>query len=400
MRKDIDRILADKKLDSMFFYSESSKNANMYYLTGFLAPDPFLFLKKVDGDPLIVINQMELPRAKEESKVKDVRSYFDYDYRKIVKSVSDPKTGGMKFIAAVAKKELGTRKPIYVSPNFPVMLSDFLRNEGLKIQPVFDVVEKARETKEPEETDAVKSVQDAVEEATSNAIEFIARAEVGSDGTLFFREGGKKQKLTAGRVRAVFDHTFADRGCVAEEETIIACGPKGAVPHYSGDAGDVLKANQPIVLDVFPRSVKRRYVSDMTRTIVKGKASEAVKRMFETVFQVKEAVIDAVKAGVLGSEMQNLCFKIFENAGYQTVRGGKQISKGYNHGLGHGVGLDVHEGPSMSEFYKHPLEEHNIVTVEPGLYDPDIGGVRIEDIVEVTTKGCTDLTKMKVCLEV
>jgi Xaa-Pro aminopeptidase len=161
-----------------------------------------------------------------------------------------------------------------------------------------------------------------------------------------------------------------------------------------------LKANQPIVLDVFPRSVKRRYVSDMTRTIVKGKASEAVKRMFETVFQVKEAVIDAVKAGVLGSEMQNLCFKIFENAGYQTVRGGKQISKGYNHGLGHGVGLDVHEGPSMSEFYKHPLEEHNIVTVEPGLYDPDIGGVRIEDIVEVTKKGCTDLTKMKVCLEV
>jgi Xaa-Pro aminopeptidase len=400
MRKDIDRILTDKKLDSMLFYSESAKNANMYYLTGFLAHDPFILLKRVDEDPLVIINQMELPRAKEESKVRDVRSYFDYDHTKIVRSVSDPKFGEMKFVAAVAKKELGTSKPIYVPPNLPVSLSDFLRNEGLKIQPTFGVVEKARETKEPEETSAIRSVQEAVEEATSNAIEFIANAEVESDGTLFFREGGKKEKLTAGRVRAVFDHTFADRGCVAEEETIIACGPKGSVPHYSGDAGDILEADQPIVLDVFPRSVKRRYVSDMTRTIVKGKASKAVKKMFEAVFQAKEEAIDAIKAGVLGSEMQNLCFKILENAGYETTRGGKQICKGYNHGLGHGIGLDVHEGPFMGESYKYPLEEHNIITVEPGLYDPEVGGVRLEDIVEVTKNGCTDLTRMKVCLEV
>jgi Xaa-Pro aminopeptidase len=118
------------------------------------------------------------------------------------------------------------------------------------------------------------------------------------------------------------------------------------------------------------------------------------------VFQTKDAVTDAIKAGILGSDMQNLCFKRFEKAGYETIRGGKQITKGYTHGLGHGVGLDVHEGPSMGEFYKFPLEEHNIVTVEPGLYDPDIGGVRLEDIVEVTKNGCNDLTKMKVCLEV
>jgi Xaa-Pro aminopeptidase len=91
---------------------------------------------------------------------------------------------------------------------------------------------------------------------------------------------------------------------------------------------------------------------------------------------------------------------MFEKAGYETIRGGRQTVKGYVHGLGHGVGLDVHEGPLMSEFYKLPLEEHNVVTVEPGLYNPQLGGMRIEDVVEVTKKGCVDLTKMKICLEI
>jgi Xaa-Pro aminopeptidase len=372
----------------------------MYYLTGFLAPDPFIFLKQVGQEPLIVVNQMESARAKKESHIKDVRSYFDYDYMRIVKSASDPKVGVMKFVASIAKKELGTDKPIYVPSNLPVILADVLRQSGLQIEPMFGVVEKARETKEREEMETIKSVQRSVEEATSKAIELIANAEVNSKGALYYKEDGRKKPLKAGNVRSIFDHTFADRGCVAEEETIVACGPKGADPHYSGDAADMLKANQPIVLDVFPRSVKKRYVSDMTRTVVKGKASKAVKKMFETVLQTKNAAIDTIKAGVLGSDMQNLCYSMLEKAGYQTMRGGKQISKGYFHGLGHGIGLEVHEGPSMNEFYKYPLEEHNVVTVEPGLYDPKIGGMRIEDAVEVTKKGCINLTKMDIFLEV
>jgi Xaa-Pro aminopeptidase len=400
MRNDIDRILAEKSVSSMLLYSESFKDVNMYYLTGFLAPDPFVFLKQIDQEPLIVVSQLELARAKKEPYVKDVRSFFDYDYMRIVKSASDPKIGVMKFVASLAKKELGTDKPIYVPSNLPVILADVLRHGGLKIKPMFDVVEKARETKEREEIEAIKSVQRTVEEAASKAIELIANAEVNSKGALYYKEDGKKKPLKVGKVRSIFDHIFADGGCVAEEETIVACGPKSADPHYSGDASNILKANQPIVLDVFPRSVKKRYVSDMTRTVVKGRASKAVKKMFETVLQTKDAAIDAIKAGVLGSDMQNLCYNMLEKAGYQTMRGGKQISKGYFHGLGHGIGLEIHEGPRMNEFYKYPLEEHNVVTVEPGLYDPKIGGVRIEDTVEVTKKGCINLTKMDIFLEV
>ncbi|MEM2118817.1 MAG: Xaa-Pro peptidase family protein [Candidatus Bathyarchaeia archaeon] len=399
MRKDVDKILAEKGVDSMLMYSDSVKNANMFYMTGFLAPDPFIFLKKVDEDPLIVVSQMEKPRAEKESRVKDVRSIFEYDYVKVIKSCSDPKMGGMKFVASVAKKELGG-KAIYVPPHLSVALADALREEGLKIKPMFDVIEKARATKEPEEIEAIKAVQRVVEKATTEAISLIANSEIGSNNKLVYREDGKKAFLTVRKVRSVFDHTFVENGCIAEEETIVACGPRSADPHYSGEAHDVLKANQPIVLDVFPRSVKKRYVADMTRTVVKGKASKKVKQMFETVFETKAAVMDVLKAGVLGSEMQEMCYKLLEKAGYQTARGGKQITKGYMHGLGHGIGLEVHEEPRMSEFYDQPLQEHNIVSVEPGLYDPAVGGVRIEDIVEVSKTGCKNLTRMEVVLEI
>jgi Xaa-Pro aminopeptidase len=373
----------------------------MYYRTGFLAPDPFVFLKKADGDPLLVVSTVELARAKKESCIKNVRSFIDYDYMKIVKYAPNPKIGVLKFVAALAKKELGTGGRVYVPPNMPVTVAEALRSEKLKIEPMFDVVEKARETKEPEELEAISSVQRAVEKATSQAISLIANAEAGANGKLFFRdEDGKRKTLTAGKVRSVFDHVFADNGCVAEEETIVACGPGSADPHYAGRAGDVFRENQPIVLDVFPKSVRNRYVSDMTRTVVKGKASKTVKAMFEAVFEAKAAAMDAIKAGALGSDIQKLCCKMLEKAGYETTWGGKQISKGYLHGLGHGVGLEVHEGPGMNEFYKYPLEEHNVLSVEPGLYDPKIGGVRIEDLVEVTKKGCRNLMKMEVVLEV
>ncbi|MGQ9565370.1 MAG: M24 family metallopeptidase [Candidatus Bathyarchaeales archaeon] len=399
MRKDLENILENKGAKALLHYSESFKDSNMYYLSGFLAPDPFLYLKRTGRDPLLVVSTMEYPRAKKEASVKIVKSYAEYDYLKIVKSVPDPNVGFTKFIATVTKKELEQDLVICVPPNFPVSVADALRNEGLIIKPMFDVVEKARETKEPHEIEAVKETQKAVEAATEKIIDTISNAEVGNNQTLFVKENGKKQKLTVGKIKAMFGHYFIENDCVTEQPLIVACGPKGADPHYDGLPTDVLKADQPIILDICPRNLRTRYWSDMTRTIVKGRAHKQVKEMFETVLEAKNAAMDAIHAGALGSEMQNLCFNIFEKKGYDTVRGGKQITKGYTHGLGHGVGLEIHEGPRMSEFYPFPLEEHNVVTVEPGLYDPMVGGVRIEDIVEITKRGCNNFTKMEICLE-
>lgn len=399
MKRDLDRILAEKGAEALLLYSESFKEPNMYYLTKFLAPDPFLFFKRVDTESVIVINPMEYPRAKKESIVKDVRSYGDYGFHEVVKSAPDPELGVLKFIASVAKKELAGAR-IYVPPRFPVMVADALRKEGLSLVPLFGVIEKARETKEAEEINEIRSIQTVVEKVTREVVNLIANAEVAPKGTLITEADGKREPLTVRRVKSVFGHEFLDYGCSMEDEIIVACGPRGADPHYAGNPEDELKANQPIVLDIYPRSLRRRYWTDMTRTVVKGKASKEVRRMFEAVREAKDASMDAIKAGTLGSEPYNLCCDLLERAGYATSRGGKTIVKGLTHSLGHGVGLQIHEGPTMSELYKFPLEEHNIITVEPGLYDPDIGGVRIEDIVEITKTGCNNLTKMETVLEV
>ena len=400
MKRDLDSILAKKGGEALLHYSESFKDANMYYLTGFLAPDPFIYLKKVDEEPLILVNTMEYSRAKKEAQVNKVQSYEEYGYSKIAKSESDPNIGFAKFLASVVNKNLGIKTVICVPPNFSVAVADSLRNEGLTIKPMVDVIEKARETKEPSELEAIKETQSVVEEATKKIIDLIGDTDVDNKGTLVFRENGKKQKLTVGKIKALFGHHFIEKEVVPEQALIVACGPRGSDPHYEGEPEDLLKANLPIILDIYPRNLRSRYWSDMTRTIVKGRASKTIKKMFDTVLDVKNASTDAIRAGVLGSEMQLQCFDILEKAGYDTVRGGKQITKGYTHGLGHGVGLEIHEGPRMSEFYPFPLEAHNVITVEPGLYDPEIGGVRIEDIVEVTKKRCNNFTKMEICLEI
>ncbi len=399
LRGDLDRILAEKKAGALLLYADSFKEPNMYYLTQFLAPDPYIYLKRTDAEPIIVINPMEYPRAKKESAVKDVRPYVDYGFHDIVRSAPDPEAGLLKFITSIAQDELaGTR--ICVPTNFPVSVADALRRQGLDVAPMPGVVEKARETKESGEIDEIKLVQSAVEEATHKAIDLIAGTEIGSDGKLVTKKGGKKAALTVSMVKSVFGRVFLDRGCFAEEEIIVACGPGGADPHYMGNPDDILRANQPIVLDIYPRSLRRRYWADMTRTVVRGRASREVKRMFEAVREAKDASMDAVRAGVLGNGPYNLCCDLLERAGYDTSRGGKAVARGLTHNLGHGLGLQIHEGPSMSEMYGFPLEEHNVVSVEPGLYDPAIGGVRIEDIVEVTKTGCNNLTNMETVLEI
>jgi Xaa-Pro aminopeptidase len=400
MRKDLDSILKEKGADALFLYADSVKNENLYYLTHFLAPDPFILLKKVDNPPTMIVNSMEYPRAKKEAIIKDIKSYVNYNMLEIIKTAKEPKQGLLKFLATVAQKELGKEKTIYVPHNFPAIILDTFRKENLNVKPMFDVIEKARETKEPDEITEIKKTQEAMEKATQEAITLIANSEIDAENTLVYKENGKKKPLTAGKIRTIIGHKLLEYGYIMEEEIIVACGPPGADPHYAGMPQDKLKANQPIILDVFAKGMRERYFSDMTRTIVKGKAPKEVKKMFETVLEAKNACIDALHEGVLGSDMYNLCCNIIEKAGYETSRGGKQIEKGFTHGLGHGVGLEIHEGPSMNEVYNFPLKEHHIVTVEPGLYDPKLGGVRIEDIVEIRKGKCDNLTKMEITLEV
>ena len=396
MRGDLDNILAEKDVEALLLYSDSYKDANMYYLTEFLAPDPFIFLKRADEEPIIVVSQMEYTRAQKQSSVKDVKSYLDYNYFEAVKSVKEPQLGALKFIANLAKQELGRETRICVPSNFPVLVADVLRAEGLTLEPMFGVVEKARETKDAHEIEEIRAVQAVNEKVTSEAIELIANSDVGNNKTLLYNG----EPLTVDKVKSFFGHKLLENGCLPEEDIIVAGSTKSSDPHYVGEPEDKLKANQPIILDIYPRSIQKRYWTDMTRTIVKGKASNKLKQMFSTVQEAKDASLDAIQSGVLGSQVYAVCCDVLERAGYETMRGGKKVTSGMTHSLGHGVGLQIHESPRMGELSKSPLREHVVVTVEPGLYDPDLGGVRLEDIIEVTRSGYRNLTRMETVLEI
>ncbi len=219
---------------------------------------------------------------------------------------------------------------------------------------------------------------------------------MGNNKTLHY----KGEPLTVGKLKSFFGHKLLENGCLPEEDIIVACGTKSSDPHYVGEPEDRLKADQPIILDIYPRSIQKRYWTDMTRTVVKGKASNKLKKMFDAVFEAKNASFDAIQAGAAGSRVYDVCCDVLEKAGYETTRGGKKVTRGMTHGLGHGVGLQIHESPRLSELSASPLEEHVVVTVEPGLYDPDIGGVRLEDIIEVTKSGYSNLTNMETLLEI
>lgn len=396
MKTELDNILAQNNVDSLFLYSDSSRDANMYYLTHFFAPDAFIYLKKINEEPIIVVNQMEYSRAQKQSAVKNVKSYFDYNFQKVMKSANNPQLGVIKFIAKVAKKELGKASKICVPSNFPLLVANVLRNEGLTVTPMLGVVEKARETKNFQEVEIIKQMQQINEKVTSEAINLISNSDVGVNKTLLY-DG---EQLTVGKIKAFFGHKLLENGCLPEEDIIVACGPKSSDPHYSGEADDKLKADQPIILDIYPRSIQKRYWTDMTRTVVKGKASAEVKKMFDTVREAKNACLDVIQGGAIGTDVYDVCCDVLEKNGYQTTRNGQKVTSGMTHGLGHGVGLQIHESPRINEFSGSPLKEHVVVTIEPGVYNPKIGGVRIEDIIEVTKSGYNNLTHMETQLEI
>lgn len=394
-------MLAEKGVEALFMYSESFKNENMYYLTKLLAPDPFLYIKKVDGEPLIVARNIEGPRGLEESIVKDIRSYDDYDYLGIAGSTSNPNLGLMKFIVSVLKKELDVNTKIYVPPNFPVALADVLRREDFTLVPLFDIIEKARETKDAEEISEISEAQTVIEIVAGEVFDVIADADVAVDGTLMVKDGGKLVPLSVRRLKSSFGCKFQEHGYLMEADMILTCGKRSGDIHSFGEPEDTLKVNEPVIFDIFPRNLHNRYWADMTRTLVKGRASKQIKHMYETMLESQSAGIDALKAGVTGSELYAISCKVLERAGYSTMRGGKAITKGFLvPALGHGIGLEVHEGPRLNELNNLEVEASNVVTVEPGLYDPDIGGVRAEDILMVTGSGARNITRMEKILEI
>jgi Xaa-Pro aminopeptidase len=196
------------------------------------------------------------------------------------------------------------------------------------------------------------------------------------------------EPLTSERLKEAIEIDLLRNG-YALDETIVACGADAADPHDRGSGP--LEAGEPIIVDIFPRSKETGYHGDLTRTFCVGEPSETVRSWYDLTLDAQRAALETIEAGISGSAVHDAVCDVYEDAGLPTLRADGDTETGFIHTTGHGIGLDVHEYPRLSE-QEIELEAGNVVTVEPGLYDPAVGGVRIEDLVVVTEDGHENLT--------
>ena len=203
------------------------------------------------------------------------------------------------------------------------------------------------------------------------------------------------KKLTAEAVKVVIELELMRHQCQSRD-TIVACGRLAADPHDRGHGP--LRAGQTIVLDIFPQHKQHGYWGDITRTVVKGPARPELRALYDAVLKAQKGALALVKPGMRADRIHDRVKACFQDAGFFTGdRAG--IPVGFFHGTGHGVGLDIHEAPSLSTVPVR-LKAGHVVTVEPGLYYPDLGGVRIEDTVAVTRTGAQVLCPCEKVFEI
>jgi len=244
--------------------------------------------------------------------------------------------------------------------------------------------------KSTEEIRAIEATQRSTELAMHKAIDTIARARI--RGKYLYL--GKK-KLTSESVREVVHQTLLTRDCIGQH-TIVASGEQACDPHNIGSGP--LRAHRAIILDIFPKSAKTNYYADMTRTVLRGKATPALKKLYRTVREGQDIGLSMVRHGVAGKSIHGAITRHFESRGFSTgLKNGRM--QGFFHGTGHGVGIDIHEPPRIS-FSNDRLLKGMTVTVEPGLYYPGLGGVRLENIVLVEKRGNRNLTKFPRVFEI
>ncbi|MCU4717045.1 Xaa-Pro peptidase family protein [Halapricum hydrolyticum] len=389
---ELDLSKLDARLDDLdadgYLVDADSTDADQYYLSGFDAPDPFLTL--YDGSThLLFVRSLEFGRAKRESRAETVERFTDYGYDDRLDEYGRQEAAHRTRAAFLDAYDVDT---VAVPPRFPLQTADGLREQGIDVlADGQDTLAAVRASKTDEEISHVRAAQEANEAAMAAAEELLGRAEI--DGNRLRLDG---EVLTSERLKEEIEVTLLRRGC-ALDETIVACGSDAADPHDRGSGP--LAPDEPIIVDIFPQDKATKYHGDMTRTFCVGEPDEQVREWYDLTERAYRAALDAVEPGATGADVHDVVCDVYEDADLPTLRDDPGAETGFIHSTGHGVGLDVHELPSVGPDGGE-LEPGHVITIEPGLYDPEVGGVRIEDLVVVTDDGYENLTDYPVSLVV
>ena len=370
-------------MHGLLLYGDTERSAALRHEIPIAILDPLLFAE-ADGRRYVLTTDLESDRIRELMPDAELLDYFVLGYKELV-------TGGMSFeeasreVEARAVREIGLEEAI-VPGDFPLGLGDRVRQDGVELTVDDAAVTLRRRSKSPAELEGIRVAQRAAEAGMTAAAELLARAKA-SDGRLEL--DGKP--LLAEDVRSALRAACAERGAPCPPDVIVASVWDG-FGHNPGSGP--LPAGLPIHVDLWPRDEESACWADMARTFVVGEPPGPISERTELVREALEQAKASVRPGVTGRELYDATCDLFEEAGYATQRTAAPDAgpDGFQHSLGHGVGLEVHEAPPLGLAGHDPLVAGDVLAIEPGLWDSELGGVTFEDLVLVTEDGCELLT--------
>jgi len=374
----------NKEKTTRLIVAASETDPDMLYATRFFAPDPFIFLQR-NGKRTLVLSDLEIDRGRKQAEADEFVSFNKLEREVQGKSKKAPPYE--KVLSHFLRKR-GVRSTI-VPASFPLGYAQELAANKIRLRATNGLFWPEREAKSEKELEMIGRALRITEIGLKRAIKVLARSTITRGKRL--RWSGKT--LTSEMLRAEIDSAILRAGGIPTG-TIVAGGDQACDPHERGYGP--LFADSLIILDVFPRDAKTGYFGDMTRTVVRGRASDEQRKLWETVKAGQALALKRIKAGVDGMTIHKAIQEFFKKRGFPTeVRKGKNV--GFFHGTGHGIGLEIHEYPRLQ---KVTLKDRQVLTVEPGLYYPGLGGARQEDVVVVTKAGCKILSRFPKKLEI
>jgi Xaa-Pro aminopeptidase len=356
-------------------------DADFVYATGF-AVETALYIRFGEQDDVLMVTPLEIDRARVQSRAARNLELSEAGYEENGQFVSYAR------LAAKLLRERGV-EAARVSPRLQAGYLEELRATGLDVVVDRELFRTERRRKSPEEARAIQEAQRAAEAAVVEVVSQLAQADV-KDGVLWLDES----PLTSERLYARASLLLGEKGFTCPD-MIIAGSPECAMPHFRGEGP--IRAGAPVIIDIFPSGRATHYHGDLTRTVVVGEISDDVRRMHAAVLQALDAGIESIRAGASGREVHASVCQVLVDRGYGTTTKGFEGPEGVArmiHSTGHGVGLDVHEEPSLRAPGENTLLEGDVVTVEPGLYRLGLGGVRIEDTGMVVKDGFKSFTTL------
>jgi len=386
MKKDLDKLMREMKVDAIYAVGSANHSATMYYLLNG-ANISGIYIKK-RGAPAYVIHS-SIERGEASKSGLKLINMNKYDTKNIFGKYDD-KIKASALFTKMLLDDLGVKgrvacygdSDLGASYNYLRQLTKYNKKIEIHYEPGKSLIGRARETKDAQEIERIKKVRDKLVKAFNVMLEGVRHMKV--KGDIIITKNGKK--LLIGDLKAILRKELFESGLVNSSGMIVAQGVDAGVPHNSGKDREVVRLGKTIVFDIYPQELGGGYFFDFTRTICFGYAPKKIMAQYNQVREAQDYAIDQLKVGKKTIDVERMLCKFFEKNCHKTLLRDPKTQIGYCHSLGHGIGLNIHENPSFGllKTNHEKIEPHIVFTVEPGLYYPDQGyGIRLEDVIYV-----------------